>query len=106
VADEHCGGRVVATGGGGYSVWRVVPRAWCLVWSALIGKTAPDRIPHAWLQRWQGESPELLLDRLRDEPDCHTPVPRRAEIEAMNRRTFDSLRRAALPLIRGWSMQF
>jgi acetoin utilization protein AcuC len=106
VADEYCGGRIVATGGGGYSVWRVVPRAWSLVWSALIAKPAPDLIPHAWLQRWQGESPELLLDRLRDQPDCHTPVPRRAEIEAMNRRTFNSLRRAALPLIRGWSMQF
>lgn len=106
VADEHCEGRVVATGGGGYSVWRVVPRAWTLVWAELSGQAAPDTIPREWIQRWQGESPELLPELLRDDADCYTPVPRRAEIEAMNRRTFDSLRRAALPLLRGWSMQF
>lgn len=106
VADEHCGGRIVATGGGGYAVWRVVPRAWSLVWAELSGQSAPDIIPHEWAQRWQGESPELLPERLRDVADCYTPVPRRAEIEAMNRRTFESLRRTALPLLRGWSMQF
>lgn len=106
VADEYCGGRIVATGGGGYSVWRVVPRAWSLVWAGLSGQTAPDQVPHHWIQRWQGESPELLPERLRDQPDCYTPVPRREEIETMNRRILESLRRTALPLLRGWSMHF
>lgn len=106
LADEFCGGRVVATGGGGYCVWRVVPRAWSLVWAALTDQTAPDLIPHGWIQKWQGESPELLPERLRDQADCYTAVPRREEIEAMNRRTLESLRRTGLPLLRGWSMQF
>src|SRR5690606_27658723 len=35
LAERHCEGRVIATGGGGYSVWRVVPRAWTLVWATL-----------------------------------------------------------------------
>jgi acetoin utilization protein AcuC len=106
VADRVCGGRVVGTGGGGYDIWRVVPRAWTLVWAGLSGQTAPDRIPLAWLNRWQGESPELLPDRLRDAPDAFPPVPRRDEVAAINLRTLESLRRQALPLLRGWGMGF
>lgn len=106
VADRLCAGRVVATGGGGYAVWRVVPRAWTLVWAGLSGQAAPDCIPLSWLNRWQGESPELLPDRLRDPAGTYDPVPRRPEIEAANRRTLESLRRQALPLLRGWGLGF
>lgn len=106
VADRVCGGRVVATGGGGYAIWRVVPRAWTLVWAGLSGQWAPDPVPLRWLDRWQGESPELLPDCLRDRPDAFTPVPRRAEVAALNLRTLESLRRQALPLLRGWGLGF
>ncbi|HEX7240481.1 MAG TPA: acetoin utilization protein AcuC [Longimicrobiaceae bacterium] len=106
VADRVCGGRVVATGGGGYAVWTVVPRAWTLVWAGLSGQKAPDAIPREWLDRWQGESPDLLPERLRDAPDAFAPVPRRAEVEALNLRTLESLRRQALPLLRGWGLGF
>ncbi len=106
VADRVCGGRVVATGGGGYAVWSVVPRAWTLVWAGLSGQKAPDAIPREWLDRWQGESPDLLPERLRDAPDAFAPVPRRAEVEALNLRTLESLRRQALPLLRGWGLGF
>jgi acetoin utilization protein AcuC len=105
IADEYCGGRVVATGGGGYAVWTVVPRAWALVWAQLSGQTAPDIIPHSWLQSWQGESPDLLLERLRDPAEAFAMVPRREEIEIMNRRTLAAMRREALPILRGWSME-
>jgi acetoin utilization protein AcuC len=106
VADQFCGGRIVATGGGGYAVWRVVPRAWTLVWAGLSGQTAGDSLPREWVERWQGESPDLLPERLRDEPEQFDAVPRRAEIEAANRRTLETLRRSALPLLRGWSLGF
>ncbi|HET6230454.1 MAG TPA: acetoin utilization protein AcuC [Longimicrobiaceae bacterium] len=106
VADRLCGGRIVATGGGGYAIWRVVPRAWTLVWAGLSGQEAAKCVPMEWLNRWQGESPELLPDRLRDAPGDFDPVPRRAEIEATNRRTLESLRRQALPLLRGWGLGF
>jgi acetoin utilization protein AcuC len=105
-ADRLCGGRVVATGGGGYAVWGAVPRAWTLVWAGLSGQRAPDAIPRDWLERWQGEAPELLPDRLRDPADVYPPAPRRDEIEATNRRTFESLRRQAYPLLRGWGLGF
>ncbi len=105
-ADRVCGGRVVATGGGGYAIWQVVPRAWTLVWGALSGQEVPNAIPREWLDRWQGEAPVLLPSYVRDAAEDHLPVPRRAEIEATNRRTLDSLRRQALPLIRGWGLGF
>jgi acetoin utilization protein AcuC len=105
-ADRVCGGRVVATGGGGYAIWQVVPRAWTLVWGALSGQEVPNAIPREWLDRWQGEAPVLLPTLVRDAAEDHSPVPRRAEIEATNRRTLDSLRRQALPLIRGWGLGF
>jgi acetoin utilization protein AcuC len=106
IADEHCGGRLIVTGGGGYAVWRVVPRAWTLVWGAMTGQPVPDVVPRRWLERWQGESPCLLPERMRDTPGAFTPVPRRAEIEATNRRSIETLRRNALPLLRGWSLGF
>jgi len=104
VADSVCGGRVVATGGGGYAIWQVVPRAWTLIWGGLSGQQVPNRVPREWLDRWQGEAPVLLPEYVRDPGEDHAPVPRREEIEATNRRTLESLRRQALPLIRGYGM--
>lgn len=106
LADEYCGGRVVATGGGGYAVWRVVPRAWTLVWATLTGQQAPNVVPRSWLERWQGESPVLLPERLRDDPSEHRSVPQCDEVAATNRRMYESLRRTAMPILRGWSMGF
>ncbi|MBA4159057.1 MAG: acetoin utilization protein AcuC [Gemmatimonadetes bacterium] len=106
IADKHCEGRIIATGAGGYDIWRVVPRAWALVWAALSGQTARNEIPREWLERWQGESLHTLPERLRDTVDEYTPAPRRAEIEAVNRRTVEELRRTALPLLRGWGLGF
>jgi acetoin utilization protein AcuC len=106
VAEAYCGGRLIATGGGGYAIWRVVPRAWTLVWAALTGQEAPQEIPRSWLERWQGESPRVLPERLRDSPGDYGEVPLRAEIEATNRRALEALRRTALPVLRGWSLGF
>ena len=106
IADRYCGGRLIATGGGGYAVWTVVPRAWTLVWGTLSGQQVPNHIPHAWLEQWQGEAPVLLPPCVRDQEQDQPPMPRREEIEATNRRTLESLRRQALPLIRGWGLGF
>ncbi len=32
IAHQYCEGRWIAVGGGGYDIWRVVPRAWALIW--------------------------------------------------------------------------
>jgi hypothetical protein len=43
---------------------------------------------------------------MRDPDGEYPPVPRRAEVEATNRRTLESLRRQALPLLRGYGLAF
>ena len=32
IAHQYCEGRWIAVGGGGYDIWRVVPRAWAYIW--------------------------------------------------------------------------
>ena len=56
MAHLHAGGRWLATGGGGYAVYRVVPRAWALTWLAGAHREAPERLPEAWRARWEGDA--------------------------------------------------
>lgn len=85
LAERHCGGRLVVTGGGGYDPYRTVPRAWALLWHALVGAEPPDRLPAAWLERWRPESPTEIPDTPLDPSDTWTPIPRREQIENHNR---------------------
>ena len=56
IAHEHAGGRWLATGGGGYDVYRVVPRAWALVWLAQAHRDPAEETPAAWRVRWTAEA--------------------------------------------------
>ena len=79
IAHEHAAGRWLATGGGGYDAFRVVPRSWALVWLAQAHREPPARIPQAWRDRWtsagedygQAPLPAVLLDP----PDIVAPDP-------------------------------
>jgi ribosomal protein S18 acetylase RimI-like enzyme len=53
---RHARGRWLATGGGGYDAYRVVPRTWTLVWLAGAHREAPSATPGAWRERWSGEA--------------------------------------------------
>ena len=55
-AHRHAGGRWFATGGGGYAIYRVVPRAWALTWLAAAHREAPRLLPEDWRARWAGEA--------------------------------------------------
>jgi acetoin utilization protein AcuC len=74
VAHRYAGGRWLATGGGGYDVYRVVPRSWSLVWLAGAHRDVPDAIPPAWRERWSadgaryGQAP--LPERFADPPNA------------------------------------
>lgn len=37
LAHQYCSGRWIAVGGGGYDIWRVVPRAWSRIWLEMKG---------------------------------------------------------------------
>jgi acetoin utilization protein AcuC len=56
IAHEWAGGRWLATGGGGYDAYRVVPRAWALVWLAAMHRDVPVALPDAWRQAWADEA--------------------------------------------------
>ncbi len=55
LAHEHADGRWLATGGGGYDAYRVVPRAWALVWLAQAHQEPPEETPASWRERWTAE---------------------------------------------------
>ena len=74
IAHDHAGGRWLSTGGGGYDIYRVVPRAWALVWLAAAHRAVPIETPAAWRQRWAAEAARHdggpLPERLLDEPNA------------------------------------
>lgn len=88
LADRHCGGRWVATGGGGYLPYTVIPRAWSMVWAELCGAELPE-LPDEWRQRWAARAgvpmPLGWLDEERE------PDPGRARVAAANERTVEAL---------------
>ncbi len=45
IAHRYARGRWLATGGGGYDVYRVVPRSWSLVWLAGAHREVPHGDP-------------------------------------------------------------
>ncbi len=53
LAHSYCQGRWVAVGGGGYDAYRVVPRAWSMLWAEISDQTLPERLPEEWVQRWR-----------------------------------------------------
>jgi acetoin utilization protein AcuC len=50
-SDALCGGRLAATGGGGYDAYCATPRAWASVMAVLLGDDVPAELPPAWLER-------------------------------------------------------
>ena len=56
LAHRWAGGRWLATGGGGYDVYRVVPRMWAHVWLAASHREAPPETPPAWRERWSRDA--------------------------------------------------
>jgi len=56
LAHEYAGGRWLATGGGGYDVYRVVPRAWAQVWLAANHAPVPGETPAPWRERWAADA--------------------------------------------------
>jgi acetoin utilization protein AcuC len=48
LAEEVCGGRIVATGGGGYDCFSATPRAWACALAALLDVSPPADLPQGW----------------------------------------------------------
>jgi acetoin utilization protein AcuC len=63
-ADELCDGRWVSTGGGGYSLFDVVPRAWTHLLAIVSGQPLPPStpIPQAWRDEIGEFAPHSMTD--------------------------------------------
>ena len=64
LAEELCGGRWVSTGGGGYAVTHVVPRAWTHLLSIVAGEPLDPAtpIPQAWQDEMGPGAPATMTD--------------------------------------------
>ncbi len=96
LADAHCVGRMVATGGGGYDPYSSVPRFWAWVLAALAGIEPPEALPEAWRTqaaeaaaragRSDFTAPESLYDERTPPLDAQAHINARAHAESILKR--------------------
>ncbi|KAB8138341.1 acetoin utilization protein AcuC [Gracilibacillus oryzae] len=85
LAHQYCQGKWVALGGGGYDIWRVVPRAWAQLWQ-ILNNNEPftGSINQEWHRLWQSKAPCPLPDSWSDPVSQYKSIPRRKEITDYN----------------------
>ncbi|NRD76142.1 acetoin utilization protein AcuC [Bacillus sp. BRMEA1] len=90
IAHQYCDGRWIAVGGGGYDIWRVVPRAWSMIWLEMTeNSNCYGSLPHDWVNTWQKEAPVELPKDWDDPENLYPPIPRKTEITEKNLLTLD-----------------
>ena len=92
LAHRACGGRWLATGGGGYQWASVVPRAWTTYFAEMAGAELADELPEAWVERAAAEAGHDV-PRLLSEP----PLGSSWEDTEGVQRTIDAVRRLVFP---------
>jgi acetoin utilization protein AcuC len=101
LSHQWTGGRWLATGGGGYDAYRVVPRSWSLVWLAQAHRELPAETDAGWRAKWSAEAeqygqsppPATFLDP----PDLVRPDP--PDLIAANKKTAADALMATLGLL-------
>ncbi|WP_153127187.1 acetoin utilization protein AcuC [Peribacillus tepidiphilus] len=85
LAHQYCEGRWIAVGGGGYDIWRVVPRAWARIWLEMTEySNISGYLPKEWVDAWQPKSPVELPVTWNDPEGIYPPIPRKPEITEKN----------------------
>lgn len=85
LAHQYCNGRWIAVGGGGYDIWRVVPRAWSRIWLEMNGlSNISGQLPLDWIANWEQQSPVKLPLTWEDPNNLYPPIPRKQEITEKN----------------------
>ncbi len=116
LAHSYCQGRWVALGGGGYDLYRVVPRAWSMLWAEMSEQMLPASLPVAWVERWrplwhaveeQEQAAQEVMGKpdmplvfpllFQDRPQDFPAQPRRWSISSANRRTAALVRHLLVP---------
>ena len=116
LAHTYCQGKWVALGGGGYDLYRVVPRAWSMVWAEMSDAPLPERLPDVWVEHWrpmwlameaQEEAAQQVMGKAASSADFPTTFadraedfpaqPRRWSISNKNRQTVALVRHLLVP---------
>lgn len=116
LAHAYCQGRWVAVGGGGYDLFRVVPRAWSMVWAEMSEQPLPTHLPEEWVARWRPiwsgveeqeaaaqqvmgkePAPSIFPELFQDRPEDFPAQPRRWSISRANRHTAALVRQLLVP---------
>lgn len=92
LAHEVCEGRWLATGGGGYDLYSVVPRAWTMLFAGMAGGTLPDRLPQPFLDLRTRHSREPMAVTFADPEPPQVPRDRAEQIAAATRETIAQIR--------------
>lgn len=91
IAHKYCDGRWIAVGGGGYDIWRVVPRAWSFIWFEMTeNSNFYGKLPKEWRDKWQRQAPVNLPEEWDDVNDLYKPIPRKQIITEKNELTVKS----------------
>jgi acetoin utilization deacetylase AcuC-like enzyme/ribosomal protein S18 acetylase RimI-like enzyme len=104
IAERFAAGRWLSTGGGGYAAYRVVPRAWSLVWLAGAHQEAPTATPAVWRERWAADAGRFgdvpLPEAFADPPNAGLPDDFGQErAEERSSATADLVARIVLPAL-------
>jgi acetoin utilization deacetylase AcuC-like enzyme/GNAT superfamily N-acetyltransferase len=116
LAHSYCEGRWVALGGGGYDPFRVVPRAWGMLWAEMSDQALPRELPAEWIERWRPEwlamqEQEVIAQEVmgkvfpaadfpttfKDRAEAFPAQPRRWQISKANRHTVALVRHLLVP---------
>ncbi|KGP73660.1 acetoin utilization protein AcuC [Pontibacillus yanchengensis] len=90
LAHEYCDGKWIALGGGGYDIWRVVPRAWAQIWKVMSSNTSfKGSLPVEWTTKWQQQAPVTLPDHWNDPANMYKEIPRKEEITEKNEKALE-----------------
>ena len=105
-------GRWLATGGGGYAVYRVVPRVWAMTWLAGAHRETPQALPEVWRAKWATDAERWHEAPLPGRFDDAAGLPPADSISATAaeraKETVDLVRTALVPALlrvagdRGW----
>jgi acetoin utilization protein AcuC len=98
VAHRWAEGRWLATGGGGYDAYRVVPRTWALTWLAGAHREPPEATPVAWRDRWAADADRFGFPGM---PASMLDVPNAGQEVGGAQRTAEALSLAMLERVRG-----
>ena len=116
LSHTYCQGRWVALGGGGYDPYRIVPRAWSMLWAEMSEQSLPAQLPKEWVARWrpawqaleeQEEAEQQVMGKtpgrgqfpttFEDRPEDFPEQPRRLSISHTNQQTVAQVRQLVMP---------